>query len=374
MKLVKVLHITSVDKENYYLNNLCDYSDDVEYSFITFVPYCEFAEALEKRGKRVYCLDALSRKSYPQAMREIGKILREEDPDIVHTHLFDPSLIGLSVAKWQKRKTVYTRHHSDAIHELRSPLKRRFYLALESYTSKRSDHIIAPSQMVRDYLVEREGVPAKKVSIIPYGQTTERFDAVTPEKIAAIRAELNMDGRLALVNVSRLFHRKGHIYLFEAFAKILKDGIDANLYLVGDGDHRPELEKMCADLDISDRVKFLGWRADALTIVAASDIVVHPSLEDALASALIEAVMLERPIVATDISGATDTLGGGKYGKMVNPADSNSFYSGMNEVIINIKEYRQRAVEGREYLLEYMAAQRVSDEYFSVYKNLNVRK
>ncbi|MBK9438854.1 MAG: glycosyltransferase [Chloracidobacterium sp.] len=150
------------------------------------------------------------------------------------------------------------------------------------------------------------------MSIIPYGQTTERFSAVTKEDIAAVRSELNMDGSLALVNVSRLLHRKGHIYLFEAFAEILKDGIDAKLYLVGDGDYRAHLEVMCAKLGISERVNFLGWRSDALAVLAASDLVVHPSLEDALASVLIEAVMLERPIVATDISGATDTPSGEK--------------------------------------------------------------
>ncbi len=376
MKPIKVLHITNVDKENYYLNNLCDYSDSshVEYSFVTLAPYCEFAEALEKRGKRVYCLDALKRKSYPSAMIEIGKILKKEDPQIVHTHLFDPSLLALTVAKWQKRRTVYTRHHSDALHELRPPLKRRFYLALENYTSKKADHIIAPSQMVRDYLVEREEVPDKKVSIIPYGQTTERFDAITPTQIAAIRSELNMDGRLALVNVSRLFHRKGHTYLFEAFAKLLKDGIEADLYLVGDGDYRAELEKMCAKLSISEHTKFLGWRADALAIVAASDVVVHPSLEDALSSAVIEAVMLEKPIIATDISGVRDSLDNGKYGKIVPPADPESLLKATKDTLEDLGTARDKAKNGRLYLLGYMGAKRVSDAYSDVYKNLVVRK
>ncbi|MBK9438855.1 MAG: glycosyltransferase [Chloracidobacterium sp.] len=138
--------MTSLDKENYYLNSLCDYSDraDVEYLFINFAPHSAFAQALERRGMRVYCLNALTRKSYPRAIFEIGKILKKENPDIVHTHLFDPSLIGLTVAKWQKRKTVYTRHHSDAIHELSSPLKRRFYLALENIRQVKDRIISSP--------------------------------------------------------------------------------------------------------------------------------------------------------------------------------------------------------------------------------------
>lgn len=134
MKPIKVLHIVSVEKENYYLNNLVDYTDasEVEFSFATFAARCEFGEHLEKRGKRVYYLDCLSRKRYPQAARKLLKILKEENPEIVHTHLFDPSVIGLTVAKWQKRKTVLTRHHSDALYQISSAAKREFYLKLRA--------------------------------------------------------------------------------------------------------------------------------------------------------------------------------------------------------------------------------------------------
>ena len=138
MSKLRVVHVLSVDKENYYLNNLVDYSDQesVEYSFITLAPQCEFAESLDRRGSRAYCLDALGKRNFPRAAKEIGRILREENPDIVHTHLFDPSLIGLTVAKRQRRKTVLTRHHSDAIHELKPAPKRKVYLALENYISR----------------------------------------------------------------------------------------------------------------------------------------------------------------------------------------------------------------------------------------------
>lgn len=302
----------------------------------------------------------------------LSRLLREIDPDIVHTHLFDPSLIGLTVAKRQQRKTVLTRHHSDALHELSSPIKRRFYLGLENYISGRADHIIAPSRMVRECLVDREGVSADKVSVIPYGQTTERFDAITPEKVSAIRDELGMGSQLSMVCVSRLFHRKGHKYLFEAFAKLKGDELKARLYLVGDGNYRAELEALAASLGILDDIAFLGWRDDALAIVAASDLVVHPSLEDALSSAVIEALMLERPIVATDISGVRDSLADGKFGKIVAPADADAFRKGIDEVLADIESARKAASSGRKYLLEYMDAGRVARCYADVYRSLLV--
>lgn len=373
MKPIRVLHVTSVDKENYYLNNLVDHTspEEVQYSFVTFVGECEFGRSLEKRGQRVYYLNSPKRKQYWWAVKRLWSILKKESPDIVHTHLFDASVIALTIAKLQRRKTALTRHHSDAIHKIQSPLKRRFYLGLENYTSRLSDHIVAPSQMVRDYLVEREGVPDQKVTVIPYGQTTERFDRVTPEAVEAVRQELAMDGTTAMVNVSRLFHRKGHKYLFDAIAGLLNDGMNAKLYLVGDGDHRKVLEQMCSVLGIAERVRFLGWRDDALTVVAASDIVVHPSLEDALSSAVIEAVMLEKPVVATDISGVRDILGNGKFGRIVPPEDSNSIQVALEEVFADIDTATLLASRGRQYLLEYMDAGRVAEEHSSIYQSLS---
>lgn len=253
MKPVKVIHIVNVDRENYYLNNLIDFTDSkkIEFSFITFAPSdCEFASCIKKRGKTIYALNALRRNRYPQAFKQIRSILRTEEPDIVHTHLFDPTVIGLASARREKLKTVFTRHHSDALYQINSSIKRKFYLKLENYVNTRADHIIAPSQMVRDIMVEKENVPAEKISLIPYGQTTERFDAVTPEKIACVQSEFNMKRNLALVFVARLFYRKGHIYLFQAFAELIKNGLDATLYLVGSGDYRTELEQFTKQLQI----------------------------------------------------------------------------------------------------------------------------
>lgn len=373
MKPIKVLHVVSVDWENYYLNNLVDFCDagEVRFSFVTFAEAdCDFVRDMKNRGRTVYALNVKGRREYPYAFRDVAKIMKAENPEIVHTHLFDPSVVGLTVAKWQGRKTVLTRHHSDAVHEITSYGKRKFYLAWEKYVSRKADHIIAPSQMVREILVAREGVASEKVSVIPYGQTTERFDAVTRESVERVQAELSMKRNLALVCVSRLFHRKGHKYLFKAFADLAKGGLDATLYLVGDGDYQAELETAAQRLDISEKIRFLGWRSDALTIMAAADIIVHPSLEDALSSAVIESIMLERPIVATDISGVRDSLDSGKYGEIVEPANAEAFRLGLQNVANNLDEALRIAKAGKKYLLEYMDAKRVADENLAIYQKL----
>lgn len=372
MAVIKILHIVSVETENYYLNNLVDYSDNdkVAYSFITFGAWGVFAEQMQKRGCTVYVLDALHWKRQITSLVKLKKLIKRENPDIVHTHLFIPSFWGLMLAKWQKRKTVLTRHHSDALYVISSAVKRKIWLSLEKYINRKSDYIIAPSQMVYDILVKKENVATKKVSLIPYGQTTERFDNITAELIQTKRSELSIGNELCFVCVSRLFNRKGHNFLFEAMAALKKRGVTAILYLVGTGPHKEALEKMTAALGIADKVIFLGWRNDALAIMAAADVIVHPSLEDALSSAVIEAIMLEKPIVATDISGVRDTLDNGKYGVIVPPANSKAFENAIYSIVHDMPAAKEKATQGRRYLLEYMSAKRVATAYTDIYQQL----
>jgi len=323
-----------------------------------------------ERGLSVSNLGPLNKMRFPLAFFHLWRTLRNEDPDVVHTHLFDPTYLGLLAAKMQGRKTVVTRHHSDAVHVLEPRLKRSFYLGLERQNNRRADHIIALSGMVREYVVDREGTPAEKVSLIPNPQTVERYDKITDDVISHKRLELGMDQQLSMVCVSRLYPRKGHEYLFEALVPLRRAGINLKLFLVGSGDYRGHLEKRVNELGIEKNIEFLGYRDDALEIMAAADLIVHPSLEDALSQALIESLMLSKPIIATDISGASDILDAGKYGTLVAPADAADLQTAISDTIQNLDIARERAKDGRKYLLEYMDAQRVADEYCAIYRRV----
>ncbi len=117
---IRVLYLTSIEKTNYVLNNLVDYSDRrlVEFTVVTLSGEGEFAAQLRKRGIYVYCLDCLQRSRAGRACRRLARIIRKHDVDIVHTHLFEPTLIGVSAAKLLGRAAILTRHHSDALYRI----------------------------------------------------------------------------------------------------------------------------------------------------------------------------------------------------------------------------------------------------------------
>lgn len=377
-KPIRVLHFSSLLAGAAYFNNLWEQTDHdrVTYVFATFTGEGEFSRQLEERGAPVYKMgiakvnENIDWPDLPRAYRPLAEIVEKEKIDVIHPHLVFPTLLGVTLAKIKGKKSVFTRHHSDAIQALKGTAKRNFYLMIERYLNRQSNHIIAPSRMVRDILINDEGVAPEKVSLIPYGQTFERFAEVTPEIVAQKRAELKMDGNITLICVSRLFERKGHIYLFEALASLLREGLKAKLYLLGTGDYETVLRSKLKELGIEGDVEFLGFQQNILPIIACADIIVHPSLEDALSQSLIESLMLGRPIVATDISGAADTLDGGKYGKLVEPANSKAFEKGLRETIDDLEGAIERARNGKSYLLDYMSAKRTSNEYVECYEKV----
>lgn len=369
---IRVLHVTNVGPENYYLNNLCDYTDpsQVEYLAVTLGESSGFLESLRQRGVTGYALHCGTRMQYPKAAWLLRQIIRREQIDIVHAHLFEPTLLSVIVAGLCGRKLVVTRHHSDAVHRVPRRLKRNLYLNLEGWINHRASHIIAPSRRVREVLTEMEYVPPEKISLIPYGQTTDRFDSVTDSEISRVQDELGMKDQLSFVCVSRLHPEKGHRYLFDAWARLKQTGLAGRLFLVGTGAERNALEQLADQMDFGHTIRFLGWRDDALAIIAAADVVVHPSLHEALPSAVIEALMLRRPLVATDVSGVRDIVGNNDFGMVVPPADANALEAAIRQTIADPGAARTKAEQGRDAVLRYMDARRVALEYVTCYQKV----
>ncbi len=369
---LRVLHLTNVETSNPYLNNLCDYTDRraINYLAVTLGKEGGFTKEMDRRGVQCYALDCRQRSRYPRAFYKLLQIIRKERIDIVHAHLFEPTLLGVLAARLRHCAVVVTRHHSDALYLLPNRFKRDIYLSLENWINRNADHLIAPSQTVREILERRERVSEQKISVIPYGQTLERYAAIKSEQVEGVRKELQMDQRLTLVCVARLHWEKGHRFLLEAFAVLRDEGLDATLFLVGIGPDRDLLENLVRELELENNVRFLGWRDDALVVMAAADVVVHASLQEPLPAVVTEALLLERPLVVTDVGGVRDVVGNSKYGILIPPRNVEALHAAISWTVHNLDKAQERAREGRRFILNYMSAERVALEYFQLYRRV----
>ena len=371
---IRVLQVVSLQNANYFLNNLVDYCDPsaVEFVIVTLTGAGTFAAELRKRGVTVYCLDCNARSKYPRALLALISIIRKHHIDVVHTHLVEPTWLGLSAARFMARAAIVTRHHSDAVYRIENPMKRWGHLRLEQYSRALADHLIAPSTCIQQLLLYRERTVASKVSLIPYGQDARRFEAVTETNISRVKKELGMIHQPTLVCVSRLDRWKGHAYLFEALSSLKSEFPGLALYLVGEGPDRARLESTAQSAGIAESVHFLGWRDDALEIIAAADVVVHPSLTEALSSVLIEAMALAKPVVASDTSGARDTLEG--HARIVPPADSIALADAIRSTLVDLEGANRLATRGRAHIFESMAASKVGQAHVDIYRSVLARQ
>lgn len=277
---------------------------------------------LKTYGATVYELHAA--RYNPLSAITVARILRHEFVEIVHTHLKHADVVGSVAARMVGVPSVSTLHVIDVpmsrAHELRV---RAAALARRRFSST----VIAVSRAQRDWYRRYAG-PKSKVVVLPNG-------VGEPEVVRgrdAIRAEIGVPGSTPLAMcVSLMRPEKGHVHLLEALRR-LPDDIPLIVGLAGDGPLFNEIRStIAAEPVLRRRARVLGFRRDTADLLAASDFVIQPSLEDALPTSLISALAAGKPIVASNVGGIPDIVGAG-CGVLVEPHDAVALSNGIVEM------------------------------------------
>ena len=252
-------------------------------------------------------------------IRQLTKIIKKNRIDIVHTHA---SLSGRIAAKLTGTKIVYTRHTPSE-----SLDKNRLKRAINKYINVfLCDKIIAVSNFIEKQLIEA-GLPSKKVIKIFNGVSTLEYE---PHSMPKKRVGKG----LTLIQVARLEVEKGHKYVIEAMSLIKKEKYDVKLIIVGDGSKRVELQELANRLKIGDRVTFVGYMKNVKDIVEESDVVILPSIKEALAIALLEGMAAGKPCIASYVGGIPEVVENGVNGILVEPKNPEA----IKEAVIKLYE------------------------------------
>lgn len=281
---------------------------------------------LRDLGVRVY--EMRTGRYDPRAAVTLARILKDEQVDVVQTHLKHADVVGGAAARLAHLPTVSTLHVIDAPTSLAHMLRvRAAVLARRSFSSR----VIALSNAQRLWYTRYAGSDAP-ITVIPNGVAEP---LVTRDR-AAIRAELAVpDGVSLAVCVSLMRPEKGHSVLIEAI-RLIPSEVPLVVALAGDGPLLEDIRSSVgADPVLSRRVRILGFRHDAADLFNAADFVIQPSLEDALPTALIAALAAGRPIVATNIAGIPDIVGP-DCGLLVNASDAAALSGAIQQMIATI--------------------------------------
>lgn len=144
-----------------------------------------------------------------------------------------------------------------------------------------------------------------------------------------------------VASVGRLAPAKGQVLLLEAIAKLRADGVPVELVLVGDGELRPELERIIASTGIGDAVRLTGWIDNAAVAdeIVAARAIVMPSFAEGLPVTIMEALALGRPVVTTAIAGTPELVQPGRSGWLVPAGDADAFVDALRDVLATPVEW-----------------------------------
>ena len=370
-RIQRILHFAQDGDTSGYFQQLARFHDRSQYEMIfatlnPIVPWLQ--EYMASQGVRCFSCDCQGRASYPLGILRLARFLRRNKVDIVHAHLFEPSVVGLIAALVARTPVrVSTRHYSD----YHTRINKKWHVRVDRMCTKLSDAAIAVSEHTAAHMIEVEHAPREKVHVVLNGIDFDRVRLSGPNAVERVRREFQSQQSHLLLIVARLHSEKGHHYLFQALPEIRKRvGKPVRLLVAGTGTFEAEYRREVAEAGCDDIVRFLGFRKDSPDLMAAADLVILPSVAEAFGLVLTEAIYLGTPVVATTAGGIPEIVENGVDGILVPPADSKALADAI-VTLLNDSEARMKlAGTGREKVASRFRFERMVGSYEAIYAKL----
>ncbi|MBL7199911.1 MAG: glycosyltransferase [Anaerolineae bacterium] len=303
-----------------------------------------------------------------RAVFRLYELLRSRNIQILHAHMFHANLLAAVVGRIANVPVVIATRHTVEMGGAAREWVNCVTVAL-------CDAMVVVSNQVHELQLRQPWIDPTKLVVIPNGVPVETATCCSPESTQALRQEWGIDADVLVVGtVARLGPEKGHAYLLEAAAEVLKQVLQTRLLLVGDGPMRSQLEGRAKALGVADSIVFAGLRHDVPTILSLFDLFVLPSLWEGLPMAVLEAMAAGLPVVATAVGGTPEVVVDGVTGLLVPPGDPDALAEAIFRLLRD-PDLRQRMGQaGRERVVERFSAERMVERTEQLYEQLLAEK
>ena len=280
----------------------------------------------------------------PRLAWQVGRETRRAD--LVHTHLVHADVYGALGA----RQLVSTKHNDD-------PFRAGAFRFVERAVARRASKVIAITEALARFQVERVGLPAGKVEVVHYG-----LDEL-PEAWGSNPSDhLRPDARVLLA-VCRLEPQKGVDVAIRALPAIRARHPQAELVVLGEGAERAALEQLASTLEVP--VHLPGRVPDVAAWLRRADLLVHPARWEGFGLALLEAMLASKPIVATKVSSIPEIVADGQTGLLVAPDDAAALAGAVTRLLDDPGGYGEA---GRKRAQSQFSVARMADRTLGVYE------
>jgi len=296
---------------------------------------------LKAGGIHPYFLGARGWRHLGRVLRQLNRLLREHEIDLVQSFLFHANWVSRLAARWvshtsknqapnrtgrckvgsgqnlqspegQNQKWPSGRNRGRAgrckvVSGIRvAEHRRRWHLWLDRWTQHWVDRYVCVSQAVAEFTIRQAGIRPEKITVIPNGIAWEKYPAAQAADLTQLGVR---PGRKVIVAIGRLEEQKGFDWLISSAGRWLGHLADCELVLVGDGPMRARLQHEAHRQGLAHRIHFAGLRADVPDILAACHLLVLPSRWEGMPNVVLEAMASGLPVVATRVEGVLELLG-----------------------------------------------------------------
>ncbi len=287
-------------------------------------------------------------------IKKLRKIFKSERPDVVHTHLAVMKYVIPALAMLGIKKRVHT------IHNVADKESVGFEKTVNRYFYKFCGVVpVALSELVRDSIVREYSIKEEGVPIILNGVNLTKCKP---------KEDYSINEIFKIIHVGRFSEQKNHIGLLKAFNIFHKECEKSQLWLLGDGEKRLEIEAFVKENGLEESVKLWGIKSSVHEYLNEADIFTLPSNYEGVPLTLIEAMGTGLPIVATAVGGIPDMVENEKSAILTELNETKiaeAFFT-----LFNDQEKRKTLGQNAKNESHKFSAKTMAEKYYEVYERI----
>jgi len=230
-----------------------------------------------------------------------------------------------------------------------------------------ADYYIAISNKIKNVLIN-DGISANRIFVAHSGIDPERFKSVSPVQLIE---EFRVKPEEAVVlNVAHLAGHKGQEHLIKAIPMVLREVPTARFFIVGGGKLKSKLACLAQSLGLNGKVIFTGFRKDVGAFYNLADLFVMSSVQEGLGTAVLDAMALGIPVVATKAGGIPECVYHGETGRLVTPGDHDALAREIVYMLKHQKEARQMGAHGKTMVRKHFSVEAMIKKNLEIYHNI----
>jgi glycosyltransferase involved in cell wall biosynthesis len=349
----------------------------LHHGVVIFSPGGPPADRLSELGTRVFAPDSRIGGRLAR-VRHVQRAIDEFRPDLLHTALFEADLAGRVAGRLKRipvlSSLVNTSYVPEAWPDGRLPrLKFAIVKAVDAFLGRRATHAFhAVTQAVADRTVADLGIDPARIWVVPRGRSLKRLGEPSSERRDAMRDRMGIAAQTSVIlNVGRHEPQKGQIDLLTAMVGLRSTHPRVCLLIAGrEGRSTLELQRRVRDEGLEDVVRLLGARDDIGDLLSAADVFAFPSRYEGIGGAMLEAMLMGVPVVASDLAGLREVLDDGRCGVVVPVADPRALAAAIHRTLTDREEAARRAAIARRRALEVYSFEASVEGMRSMYLQL----